>query len=488
MSKNMYQEAWNYALEELHNQYVSEDRENEFIFNFNINYVGDENNIITVCVPSPFMKNQVTTKGSLEIIQNKLREVTGLNDLTLDCIVNKDFKPADSNSESDDDKSESKAPESAPAAPQPKPAAATVSNSKTEGEAEVQNHAPLKKHPQLSENFIFENFIPGDNSMFAYNAAISVAKEPGKARNPILFYGGSGLGKTHLMQAIGNYIYNQNPKLKICYISAESFTNEFTDSIRTKKTQEFKNKYRGLDILLLDDIHFLQGKEQTQEELFYTFNALFEKKAQMVFTCDRPIREIKNMADRLVSRLNNGLSIDIQIPKFENRYAILQKKIELQGKQLSPEIIEYIAKNIETNVRELESALTTVFSYEELTGRPLDLDSVKTLLHDLIQTNNAENISLEIIQKVVADAYQISVADLKGKKKDKKYVIPRQISIYMAREMTEMSFMELGNEYSGKDHSTIMYAYKKIADLMKTDPSLESRIENLMREVKEYKK
>ena len=486
MSKNIYQEAWNYALEELHNQYISEDRENEFLFNFNVNYVEDDNNVITVSVPSPFMKNQVTTKGSLNIIQNKIREVTGLNNLVLDCIVKSESEFSEEKAE----KSETSSKENLKIQTEDKSEKSVENNyqSSSEEEKEAEPVKEMKKHPQLDDRYIFENFIPGDNSMFAYNAAVSVAKEPGKARNPILFYGGSGLGKTHLMQAIGHYIYNQNPKLKICYVQAESFTNEFLDSLKTKKTNEFKNKYRNLDVLLLDDIHFLQGKESTQEELFYTFNALFAKKAQMVFTCDRPIREIKDMAERLVSRLNNGLSIDIQVPKFENRYAILQKKCEIQGKTLDPEIIEYIAKNIETNVRELESALVNIFSYEELTGQPLNLEIVKTLLRDFIRISTGEAVSLDKILKVVADAYQISVADLKGKKKDKKYAVPRQISIYIAREMTEISYMELGNEYSGKDHSTMMYAYNKISELLKTDPSLESRIKNLMREIKEYNK
>lgn len=480
MAENIYKEAWKCALDELHEQYISEDRENEFLFNFNINYVSDDNNVITVSVPTPFMKNQVTTKGSLNIIQNKIREITALDNLVLNCIVNNENKNSESSLKNNEEKDEIKDLNL-------KPSFSSEMIKKVE-EIEKEEKKEFKKHLQLNENFIFENFIPGDNSMFAYNAAIAVAKDPGKSKNPILFYGGSGLGKTHLMQAIGNYIYNENPKLKICYIQAESFTNEFLESLKLKKTNEFKNKYRNLDILLLDDIHFLQGKEACQEELFYTFNALFAKKAQMVFTCDRPIREIKDMAERLVSRLNNGLSIDIQVPKFENRYAILQKKIELQGKTLDSEIIEYIAKNIETNVRELESALVNIFSYEELTGQRLNLDIVKTLLRDFISIKNGESISLDKILKVVADSYQISVADLKGKKKDKKYAIPRQISIYIAREMTEISYTELGNEYSGKDHSTMMYADKKIRDLLKTDPSLESRVKNLMREIKEYKK
>ena len=291
------------------------------------------------------------------------------------------------------------------------------------------------------------------------------------------------------MQAIGNYIYqNTDEKLKICYISAESFTNEFLDSLKTKKTNEFKNKYRNLDILLLDDIHFLQNKEQTQEELFYTFNALNDKKAQMVFTCDRPIREIKNMAARLVSRLANGLCIDLQPPNYETRVAILQKKVELMGKTLDPEIIDYIAKNVETNVRELETALKKVFGYEELCGDKTNLETTKMLLKDILDSNSTENISLDIIQKVIADNYQISISDLKSKKRDKKYVIPRQIAIYISRELTEISYTELGNEFGGKDHSTIMTAYRKVADQIKTDPTMETKIELFIREIKQYKR
>lgn len=339
------------------------------------------------------------------------------------------------------------------------------------------------------EEYTFETFIPGDNSNFAYNASLAVAKNPGRQYNPILIYGGSGLGKTHLMNAIGNYIFNNGgEKLKICYISAENFTNEFILSTKEGTTKEFKNKYRNLDVLLLDDIHFLQNKDATQEELFYTFNALHEKHAQMVFTCDRPIKEIKNMADRLVSRLSNGLCIDLQPPDYETRIAILQKKMELMGKTLQPEIVEYIAKSVETNVRELEASLYKVFGYADLVGQNPNLDTVKNLLKDILTQNNTDNISLELIQKVIAEEYQISVSDLKSKKRDQKYVIPRQIAIYITRELTEITYTEIGNEFGGKDHSTIMTAYKKIADQIKLDSSLDSKIQILMREIKQYKK
>lgn len=473
MSEKNYEEAWEYTMQVLHDSYKSQKKEDEFKLWFNMNYVEDTIDTITVSVASTFLQQSMQRKGNFDIVLKKLKEITGQDNINLKVIVIKeeisDTKKASDEKNNPVENTEEK-------------------NSKKTSDTSDNKKTGFKKHQLLSEDFTFDTFIPGDNSRFAYNAAIAVANEPGKKYNPILFYGGSGLGKTHLMQAIGNYIYNKNPKLKICYISAESFTNEFTDSIRTKKTQEFKNKYRGLDILLLDDIHFLQGKEQTQEELFYTFNALFEKKAQMVFTCDRPIREIKTMAERLVSRISGGMVIDLQPPNYETRYAILQKKIEMQNRFLEPEIIDYIARNVETNVRELESALDKVLGYEELIGKKLNLDIVKNQLRDIISSNSTENISLDVIQKVIADNYQISVADLKSKKRDKKYVVPRQIAIYIARELTEIAYTELGNEFGGKDHSTIMTAYKKIAEQIKIDSSLESKIQLYIREIKEYKK
>lgn len=484
MSEKLYEEAWNFTIEELKKSYKEQNRENEFIFNFNMNYVEDSGDIITVSVANEFLKQMMTKKGSFEIVQNKIRETTGLDSITLKCIIrpneNKN-QDSQSNSQSQQNLSHSSSENSI----------SSDSNENQNQTSSLQEQKPSvkKQHSQLKEELNFDTFIPGENSSFAYNASIAVAKEPGKKYNPILLYGGSGLGKTHLMQAIGNYIYNNNPeKLKICYVSAESFTNEFILSLREKTDKAFKNKYRNLDVLLLDDIHFLQGKDSTQEELFYTFDALSQKKAQMVFTCDRPIREIKTMAERLVSRISNGMCIDLQPPNYETRYAILQKKIELQHKFLEPEIIDYIAQNVETNVRELESALEKVFGYEELIGQKLTLEIVKNQLRDIISSNSAENISLDIIQKVIADNFQISVADLKGKKRDKKFVIPRQIAIYISRELTEISYTELGNEFGGKDHSTIMHAYEKIAEQKKLDSILDNKIQLYIRQIKDYKK
>ena len=464
----------------LHDLYKSQNNEDMFKLWFNMNYVEDTIDTITVSVASNFLKQSMQKRGNFDIVLKKLKEITGQDDIKLNIIVKEDVAEKTEKSESAVSKNEASEKTNS------EEKASKKSSSSESAEAKKSN---FKKHPLLQEEYTFDTFIPGDNSNFAYNASVAVAKKPGKQYNPILLYGGSGLGKTHLMQAIGNYIYNNGgEKLKICYVSAESFTNEFTISIKEGKTNSFKNKYRNLDVLLLDDIHFLQGKESTQEELFYTFNALHEKKAQMVFTCDRPIKEIKNMATRLVSRLSNGLCIDLQPPSYETRVAILQKKIDLMEKNLSQDIVEYIAKNIETNVRDLEAALNKVFGYADLVGKSPDLEITKHLLKDVMDSGSLESVSIDVIQKVIADNYQISVADLKSKKRDKKYVVPRQIAIYIAREITEMAYTDIGNEFGGKDHSTIMSAYNKIAEQIKIDSTLESKIQLYIREIKEYKK
>lgn len=473
MAGHIYQEAFEYAMNELHKEYIAKNDEDTFLLWFNLDYVEDTIDTITASVKTEFLSFNMKKNGYITIIQNKIREITGQENIVLNVIV---VKNEINNSPESDDDEDIKIFKSQTIETQ---------NEKTD---ENDTNQKKKKHPLLNEDFNFDSFIPGENSDYAYKAALAVAQKPGKKYNPILFYGGSGLGKTHLMEAIGNYIYQNNPEnLKICYISAENFTNEFTSSITSKKTNDFKNKYRNLDVLLLDDIHFLSGKEATQEELFYTFNALSDKNAQMVFTCDRPIREIQKMANRLVSRLSNGLSIDLQPPNYETRIAILQKKLQLKEKELNPEIIEFIAKNVETNVRELEAALNKVLGYIELFGGSPDLDTVKNQLKDLITANSIENISIDIIQKIIADNYQVSVSDLKSKKRDKKFVIPRQIAIYIAREITEISFMELGNEFGGKDHTTMMHAYEKVKDLIKIDPSLNNKIQLYIREIKEHK-
>lgn len=477
MAKELYKEAFQYAMTELKKEFKEKSNEDEFTIWFKMKYVEDSVDTITVSVVSNFMKTMLTSKGYFALLQKKLKEIIG-QDIKINCIIVND----------EAEKTKDDIPEKA-TTKDAKDSRENKSDSSEKSKAEAGEAGKFKKHPLLHENFTFDTFIPGDNSNFAYKASMAVAKNPGKQYNPILIYGGSGLGKTHLMQAIGNYIYNNgDDKLKIYYGSAESFTNEFTNSLTSKKTTQFINKFRNLDVLLLDDIHFLDNKKGIQEELFHTFNALHEKQAQMVFTCDRPIKEIKNMTERLVSRLSNGLCIDITIPNYETRVAILNKKLELIGKKLNQEIVDYIAKNVETNVRELESALQQILAYADIIEQEPTLEMAKNQLKDILNSNSAQNISLDIIQKVIAENYQISISELKGKKRDKKYVFPRQVAIYIARELTEISYSELGNEFGGKDHSTIMHAYDKISESIKLDSSLEAKINIMIREIKEYKK
>ncbi|MCK9170492.1 MAG: chromosomal replication initiator protein DnaA [Treponema sp.] len=470
MSNNNYREVWQYALDQIHEQYKKEgsQQETEFKLWFNMQYIEDTDNTITVSVPSEFLWLQMQKKGNVGKVIKKIEELTGQKNIEINHTVS----------------------DSTIAVPDEKEINTPQKIKKTEDPPKKTNEEkPARKHPQLREDFTFDTFVSGDNNNFAYNASIAVSKEPGKKFNPILLYGGVGLGKTHLMQAIGNYIFKEHDdKFKICYTSAEAFTNEFTSSLASKTTEKFKSKYRGLDVLLLDDIHFLQNKPALQEELFYTFNELRDHNSQMVFTCDRPITELKGFADRIQSRISNGLCVDLQPPNYETRRAILLKKLEILGKKIPDDVIDYIAKNVETNVRDLESALTKMIGYAELIQKSLTIEIAQQQLRDIFSNPSAGNITIDTIQKVVADEYQISVSDIKNKKRDQKFVTPRQIALYIARELTEYSFTELGNEFGGRDHSTAMHSYEKICSQMKIDSTLNARVQLLMKEIKDYKK
>lgn len=338
-----------------------------------------------------------------------------------------------------------------------------------------------KKHPLLNERYTFDKFVIDADNPLPANAAIAVSKNPGTAYNPLLIYGGVGLGKTHLMQAIGNALY-QTTNLKILYAPAETFTNEYIAHVNKNKMHEFKNKYRNADVLLLDDIHFLEKKEGTQEELFHTFNALYENNKQIVFTCDRPVEELKNLTDRLRSRFTRGLSIDLKIPSYETRCAILFKKLQDEHFSVPDEVVHLIAKNVSSNVRDLESALTKLQAYSELTG-PVTLENAQRLLQDMFGSPRQHNISIDTILKIVADYFGISYIDLKGKKRTKNVSFPRQVAMYLAREMTEFSTTEIGVELGGRDHSTVMHGHQKIETQTALEPSLEVTIAELKKRI-----
>ena len=484
MSEQNYRAFWDEALKQIHDEYKLKGLESEFKLWFNMEYVEDTIETITVSVPSDFMWISMVNKGYVNAVESKIAELSGQN-INLTYILKKR-----------NSKKESESINSVP-----KTATIDSENSNISNENEIDSEkksAPInsvptfKIHPQLSEDYTFEKFVKGENSEFAYSASLAAAKEPGRRFNPLLIYGGVGLGKTHLMQSIGNYIYNNPPEgkenIKICYISAENFLNEFTFSLRDGTSEKFKNKYRKLDVLLLDDIHFLEDKIQTQEELFYTFEELYRTHAQIVFTCDRPISELNGIEDRLKSRFSMGTTIDLQPPSYEIRKAILLKKLEIKKKSVPEDVIDFIAKNIQSNVRELGACLDKMIGYAELLQKNLTIDIAKKLLSDNISKVSDGSISIDTIQKVVANHYNISLSDIKGVKRNKKIAYSRHIAIYIARILTESSFNEIAAEFGRKDHSTIMHSYNTIELQLKTDESLNSTIDLLIREIKDYKK
>ena len=274
--------------------------------------------------------------------------------------------------------------------------------------------------------------------------------------------------------------------MKVIYITAENFTNEFIQSIREQKTPAFKSKYRFVDVLLIDDIHFLQKKQETQEELFHTFNALHDANKQMVFTCDRPASELKNLSDRLRSRFERGLNVDLQPPSYETRFAILKKKADARGTHIPDQVIELVSKNVTTNVRDLEAALTKLIAYAELVGKNITIEIAQQQLKDVFASPKQSNMSIEVIQRVSAEYFSLSFNDLKGKKRTKNIAFPRQLAMYIAREITEYSTTEVGQEFGGRDHTTVMHACQKIEERIRSDPTLDSTIKTLIRSIKEY--
>jgi chromosomal replication initiator protein len=358
--------------------------------------------------------------------------------------------------------------------------AANVSTAETQ-----KTKKPREKHPQLRDDFVFDRYVKGENNAFATNAAIAISKNPGKTYNPFLIFGGVGLGKTHLMQAIGNSIYETSDH-EVIYITSENFLNEYVQAIQDGKMPNFKNKFRYTDVLLIDDIQFFQNKDRIQEELFHTFNALLDAKKQLVFTCDRPPSELKKMEERLRSRFDQCLKVDLQPPRYEERCAILRATAENKNVQIPNEIIDLVSKNISSNVRDLISALNTLIAYTELMGQPITLEIAQQRLKSIFFRPRQENLSIENITRVVADYFSLTPNDLKGKKKTQNIVFPRQLAMYIGRDMTDYSTTELGQEFGGRDHTTVMHSIKIIKDKLLTDPSLESTIDIIKQNIKEF--
>lgn len=333
---------------------------------------------------------------------------------------------------------------------------------------ETPEDSPFK---QLNPKYTFSTFVVGNNNKLAHAAAVAVAESPAEAYNPLFLYGGVGLGKTHLMHSIAHHILENDSTKKVLYVTSEKFTNELIDSIKHDKNQEFRSKYRDIDVLLIDDIQFIVGKESTQEEFFHTFNTLYEAKKQIIISSDRPPKDMSTLEDRLRSRFEWGLTADIQAPDYETRMAILKNRSELDHLDIDDEIMVYVATNIKSNIRELEGALNKICAFANLEKREIDLTLAEEALKDLITPEGESDITPELILRVVAEHYEISVQDLISKKKSQKISYPRQISMYLCRKLTEESLQYVGKMLGGRDHSTILHGCERIEhDLVDNEP------------------
>jgi chromosomal replication initiator protein len=338
----------------------------------------------------------------------------------------------------------------------------------------------------FNPKYTFDHFVVGASNQFAHAASLAVANMPAKNYNPLFIYGGVGLGKTHLLQAIGNHIIQLRvfrDMKKICYLSAEEFTNELINYIRFEKMDEFRSKFRRMDILLIDDIQFIAGKERTQEEFFHTFNSLYEARKQIVVTSDKFPKDIPNFEERLRSRFEWGLIADIQPPDVETKVAILRKKAESENIPLPNDVAFFLASQIDSNVRVLEGCLIRIGAFASLTKAPINIEVTKEVLKNIIKPKE-ELISIDTIQKVVATSFNIKITDLKMKRKMKGYVLPRQVAMYLSRKLTDSSLLEIGDKFGGKDHSTVLHSIKKVEEKMEKDPSFRETIENLKSRIK----
>jgi chromosomal replication initiator protein len=341
------------------------------------------------------------------------------------------------------------------------------------------HHSDLNFNPKNT----FDTFVVGNNNNFSYAAALAVAQAPGKSYNPLFLYGGVGLGKTHLLHAIGQHVFNSRKGARVAYVSSEKFTNEYIDAIQNNLLVKFRKKYRQTDVLLIDDIQFLAGKERIQEEFFHTFNALHECHKQIVLTCDRPASEIQNLEHRLVSRFEWGLVTDLQPPDIEMRLAILNKKAQIMGVSLPEEIMNFLANRIRTNIRRLEGALIRVASYASLTGKKLSIEVVEGLLREVLHEEGRFSISIEVIQKKVAEHFDIRLADMTSKRRPENIAFPRQIAMFLSRQMTESSLSSIGEAFGGRDHGTVLHACRLVKDRMEVDSSVRQVVSYLEKQL-----
>ena len=417
----------------------------------NIIPLKEESGVIYLSVSSPFMRD--TVKKQKEAIANTLSEKCGM-EVAVEFVVDESRKASLSS-----------------------PSTSSPAVKKAEKQPEP---VRVSKNDTLNPKYTFENFISGDNSILPYQAAKIIAQNPGVSYNPCLIYGGVGLGKTHLLQAIGNYIDKNDPKKRVIYVTAESFTNEFISVIGKPDNNKFKQKYRNVDVLLIDDIHFLQKKESTQEELFHTFNELYQNNKQIVFTCDRPITELTDITERLRTRFTKGFNVDLRPPTYEVRVAIAKQKIKDLNLSIPNDTLNYICETVNTNVRDLEGALITVSGVAKLIGKPATIEIAKEQLKNIIVDPVIKNIdySIDDIFRATANYFNISLSEIKGSSKGKSVKNAKKIAIYIAYEYGDFTQTDIGT-YLSKDHTSIRYSYNVVASNIDVDDSIKTAVEDI---------
>jgi chromosomal replication initiator protein len=356
--------------------------------------------------------------------------------------------------------------------------------------AAAAEHEPSIRRSESGVNpkYTFDLFVIGSSNRFAHAAALAVAEAPAQAYNPLFIYGGTGLGKTHLMQAVAQYVMQHSSRLSVRYVTSETLTNDFINSLRDKRIEGFKQRYRAYDLLLVDDIQFFEHKERIQEEFFHTFNSLYESGSQIVISSDRPPREISTLEERLRSRFEWGLITDIQPPDLETRIAILRKKVKTDGIHIpDQQVLTFIASRIETNIRELEGALTRVVAFSSLTGRPMNVDLAREVLKDVFPQGEAPEVSIRRIQETVSERFSLSLTELCGDKRSQNIVYPRQVAMYLSRELTDSSLPKIGKEFGGRDHTTVIHATSKIARMIREDRSVYNLVQELTARIKQVR-